>query len=562
MAMTTPDYQYKIDTTYNTKLEQSFPNVKFVRIEKTNGKYVTNDENKSFKNDFRILKETQIKRLLRSKFVLWFLRLIGFDDDHISKKLGYFYLGENKDESKIYKDKLQLSIDSEYSVQNLGHATVLIKVQDCSIIIDPVFSDLNSILYPAKTRSSAIDKLPKIDVILISHNHRDHVDKSSLEKIIKHYQKQNWSLPKVFVPMGDKKLFTNIGFTEVEEVEWFTKITLYNENAGKNEEKIDFISIPADHRSGRSGFDSHKSLVTGWVINPKQEVVFKYSGDTRPLTDENQKSIDAILYELISEKRQQNETNEMPDIICLEPSGPNYTRSDMKITHQSTSYSIFLILKSLSNFLKLNKYQIDSFEKLKTFFEKFKTFLIHHNKYELGPDRYDEGRFILKKAMHYISMSDSALEVEKNIQEEKLNSNKDISKLLMSEQKDQQTWFKRSIIARLLRWCIKKSLSSLLPKETSLATHAKDFIVDDVIEAKKVIQDIEKTLNIEITEENTTALLEIILDKAIFPLIDETINNQEIKKYEGIKAEDINKYHKLSEVTITRGITDSNQQRK
>ncbi|MDR2977851.1 MAG: hypothetical protein LBU56_00115 [Rickettsiales bacterium] len=89
--------------------------------------------------------------------------------------------------------------------------------------------------------------------------------------------------------MGDKKLFKSFGLTQVEEVEWYTKVSVTKNINGVNK-VVNFVSIPADHRSGRSGVDHHKSLVTGWIVNPEQEdVIFKYSGDTRSLSDEDNK---------------------------------------------------------------------------------------------------------------------------------------------------------------------------------------------------------------------------------------------------------------------------------
>ncbi|GHM58985.1 MAG: hypothetical protein sGL2_11350 [Candidatus Mesenet longicola] len=205
---------------------------------------------------------------------------------------------------------------------------MLIQVPDFNILIDPVFHDLNSLLYPAKTASHKSAHL-KIDVIVISHNHRDHIDQRSLQELLKHHQAKGWPQPKVFVPMGDKRLLKNFGFSQVEEVEWYTKISVTNEA----EKTVNFISIPADHRSGRSGIDHHKSLVTGWIINPEQEdVIFKYSGDTRSLTDEAQQATDAVLWNEINckkvDKSQNGKNIEIPDYIYMYTLVFNYASND------------------------------------------------------------------------------------------------------------------------------------------------------------------------------------------------------------------------------------------
>ncbi|MFP3030027.1 MAG: MBL fold metallo-hydrolase, partial [Wolbachia sp.] len=222
-----------------------------------------------------------------------------------------------------HDDIQRLQSEEEYAIQNIGHATLLIQIPGFNILTDPVYFDLSKVFYPAKTAShKSIQELPQIDVIVISHNHRDHVDEHSLQELLRYHQQKSWSEPKVFVPKGDKKLLQRFGFSHVEEVEWYTKISVTNEM----EKTVNFISIPADHRSGRYGFDNHESLVTGWVINPQQEdVIFKYSGDTRALTNETQQATDAVLWNEIKYKKlnQNVENIEIPDIICFEPSGPN-----------------------------------------------------------------------------------------------------------------------------------------------------------------------------------------------------------------------------------------------
>lgn len=70
--------------------------IKFNRIAKENGIYVTNSINEDTNNDMRIFRETQIKRTLRSC-------LSPFISQEIKSKLMYFSQGEDKDENKIYK---------------------------------------------------------------------------------------------------------------------------------------------------------------------------------------------------------------------------------------------------------------------------------------------------------------------------------------------------------------------------------------------------------------------------------------------------------------------------
>ncbi|QOD38560.1 MBL fold metallo-hydrolase [Candidatus Wolbachia massiliensis] len=507
------EHQAHINCNYIDELQSKFQNIKFKRTEKTKNRYITNLGNKSTLNDLRIFIETQIKRILRNL-------LAPFISKDVKSKLSYFSQQENKDENKIYKsDGIQdLQEREKYAIQNMGHATQLIQVPGFNVLTDPVFSGLNRLLYPEKTNSyPKIEKLPKIDVIVISHNYRDHVDENSLKKLLRFYKTKDWPQPQVFVPMGDKKLFKSFGFTQVEEVEWYTKVSV-TKNISGADKTVSFVSIPADHRSGRSGVDHHKSLVTGWIVNPEQEdVIFKYSGDTRSLSAEDQQATNAVLWNEIKGKEANrekgNESIEVPDIVCLEPSGPNYTRCDMDVTHQSTSYSALLKFIEAKNLAELS-----GKESSREFLQKIQTVMMHHNKFELGPDRFNEGLFVLKKLLKYLDLNEEDLKKELDRQEEKLKHNLDKKKL-----KNSTPFIARPIVA-------------ILPKQTSLLVHSKDFIIKEIMEVAEKLGNVDKKL-----------LQDYLIKSTIFPKIGERLNDGQIADSK-FDVESVQKYRENSRV--------------
>lgn len=493
----------KVNSNYFEELQQTFKNCSFQRIEATDGMYITNDINRSLENDSKIFKETQIKRILRSQY------LSPFVASAIKSKLSYFYPEVDMNSGNIYKfDGIQELNAEAYAIQNIGHATQLIQLLGFNILTDPVFFSLNWLLYPEKTASHPTsEELPKIDFILISHNHRDHVDGYSLEKILDRHKENGWPQPQIFVPKGDKKLFEIFGFENVVEADWYTKISV-NKDLNGVQRNIHFISIPADHRSGRDLIDHHKSLVTGWVINPEDEsVIFKFSGDTRSLSSENQLAVDAVLWNEMKWKIKVNEDNtEIPDIICLEPSGPNYTRCYMDITHQSTSYSALLKFIEAENLSKLSGLSENMF------LEKIKTYIMHHRKFELGPDRFNEGLFIFKKLLLYLDLNAEQLSNELIKQTNKIQQNLDKEEL------------------KIMLPITSRPMITILPKNSSILVHAKDFIIRDIM--------------IMVSKSKSQVILkEYLLKNTIFAKIGERLNNNQIADFR-IDITNIPKYNK------------------
>jgi len=215
----------------------------------------------------------------------------------------------------------------------IGHATQLIQTSGMNILTDPVFGDLAPVVYPSMTKrfeqTIKADDLPHIDVIIISHNHRDHVDENSLKLLIKKAQDEGLPLPQLLVPMGDEDFFRGLGFTDVKAFEWHEQITLYS----KTNEPITFCSEPADHRSGRNGYDAHESLVMGWTVSQKnRSEILYFAGDTARINDIRMNSLALDIYQLYQHKKGPNNWVPLPQLINMEPGGPNYTRKEMEPT--------------------------------------------------------------------------------------------------------------------------------------------------------------------------------------------------------------------------------------
>lgn len=152
-----------------------------------------------------------------------------------------------------------------------GHSTVLIKINDKVIITDPVFSKAASPVpfinkaFKFENEYSA-DILPELDIVLISHDHYDHLDYETILKI-------DAKTKKFIVPLGvDAHLLRwGIPSTKIEIADWGDTINI--------DSSLKFISTPARHFSGRGPKDRDKTLWCSWVIESNNQKVF-FGGDS------------------------------------------------------------------------------------------------------------------------------------------------------------------------------------------------------------------------------------------------------------------------------------------
>lgn len=156
------------------------------------------------------------------------------------------------------------------AVTFINHVTFLIQLKEINIITDPVFSERASPVQfagPKRIRKPGMlmDQLPKIDVVLVSHNHYDHMDLNSLEKL---YKKFN---PLFIVPLGNEHYIKNFApNANVIELDWFQKTDFKN---------TEFFLTPAQHWSARGLFDRREALWGGFVIRKNNKQIY-FVGDS------------------------------------------------------------------------------------------------------------------------------------------------------------------------------------------------------------------------------------------------------------------------------------------
>uniref|UniRef100_A0A915K4P6 N-acetylphosphatidylethanolamine-hydrolyzing phospholipase D n=1 Tax=Romanomermis culicivorax TaxID=13658 RepID=A0A915K4P6_ROMCU len=157
----------------------------------------------------------------------------------------------------------------------LGHATVLIQMERICVLTDPCFSPKCSpisIFGPQRIRPPpcSLDDLPKVDAVLISHNHYDHLDSTAVRTLNARFGADlRW-----YVPLGLKEWFCNVGCFNVAEFNWWQEDVL---TTGDNTHRM--VCLPSQHWSCRNGFDRNRSLWCSWaVIGARHR--FYFAGDT------------------------------------------------------------------------------------------------------------------------------------------------------------------------------------------------------------------------------------------------------------------------------------------
>ena len=145
----------------------------------------------------------------------------------------------------------------------IGHATYLIKLGNTTIITDPVFSkNAGPLIFGPKRFTEPalkLNEIPKTDLFLLTHNHYDHLDMSTVRRF-------PFKNTKVLLPLKLGKYFIPYRFKDVNEMDWYDQIKV------NDDLKITFL--PAVHWSKRSLTDTNKTLWGNFLIEYKEKKIF------------------------------------------------------------------------------------------------------------------------------------------------------------------------------------------------------------------------------------------------------------------------------------------------
>lgn len=160
--------------------------------------------------------------------------------------------------------------DSTQVITYVNHSTFLIQTNGLNILTDPVWSERVSpfsFAGPKRMRPVGIrfEDLPEIDVIIISHNHYDHLDINTLKRLNNRFDVQ------FIVPLGVDLYLNQHGIEQTKSLNWWEGVDV--------SDSVRIDAVEAQHFSSRGMFDRDKTLWAGFVIQSANGNIY-FAGDT------------------------------------------------------------------------------------------------------------------------------------------------------------------------------------------------------------------------------------------------------------------------------------------
>ena len=156
------------------------------------------------------------------------------------------------------------------AVTFIGHSTFLLQLPGLNLLTDPLFSERTSPFSwagPKRVRPPALSlaQLPRIDVVLVSHNHYDHLDLPSLRWLAREHQ------PLIVTTLGNKAWLEARDVNNAYELDWW--------QSHRAAPELEVVCTPAQHFAARAPWDRCKTLWGGFVLKTPAGRIY-FAGDS------------------------------------------------------------------------------------------------------------------------------------------------------------------------------------------------------------------------------------------------------------------------------------------
>jgi L-ascorbate metabolism protein UlaG (beta-lactamase superfamily) len=163
-----------------------------------------------------------------------------------------------------------LDRSEQLSITWIGHSTFLIQIGGINILTDPIFGNSSFFYRRIIEPGIAFERLPAIDIVLVSHNHIDHMETSTIVRLAKEHR------PLFIVPQGDKQWFDQRKINRVKEFCWWEALQYEGVRLGTN---LTCTFLPAVHWTQRWINDRNRSLWGSWMLECAGKRIY-FAGDT------------------------------------------------------------------------------------------------------------------------------------------------------------------------------------------------------------------------------------------------------------------------------------------
>lgn len=158
----------------------------------------------------------------------------------------------------------------EVALTFIGHSTFLVQVPGLNLLTDPIFSSHAGPygrfgIKRARPPALRIEELPRIDVVLLSHNHYDHLDLPSLRTLTRRHRLQ------IITTLGNKAWLQTRGFADVVELDWWQTC--------RPLPQLEVTCSPAQHFAARTPWDRNHTLWGGFAVR-MPGVSLYFAGDS------------------------------------------------------------------------------------------------------------------------------------------------------------------------------------------------------------------------------------------------------------------------------------------
>lgn len=158
----------------------------------------------------------------------------------------------------------------QLAVTFIGHSTFLLQLPGLNLLTDPVFATHAGpfgLIGPKRARPAALrlGELPRIDVVLLSHNHYDHLDLAALQWLARQHR------PAIVTTLGNRAWLEARGVGRVTELDWWQ-----SHHPAAN---LEAICTPAQHFAARTPWDARRTLWGGFMLRTAAGLVF-FAGDS------------------------------------------------------------------------------------------------------------------------------------------------------------------------------------------------------------------------------------------------------------------------------------------